>query len=380
MSAAAETPAPGLPFRAPPPPRGALWVVALALAVAVHAGVVAVLLRAPPESGAFAAPEAVVVIDLPPAPAAVETPADRVAEEIDLSAGEENATAAAPDDSREVSRAAAPLAAALPEAEEEAPPPPAETPPPPEAASALPSPQPVERAEEPPPEQPAVPAAPTDVAVATAPPAATEPPPEPVAEPAPPAPVEPPPEPVAPPDALAGSVPLPVPRPAERPSETAAAASARPAPPALTREAKADAKKPAGAPKREKTAEKRSDPNREQAGAPKAAETVAGKPKAGAAPQAGGGAREADALKRYSAAVSAAIQRQLRSTDPGLAVVRLEWRRDGTVVGASIAKSSGVPRLDRAVLIAVKRASPLPPAPPELTQPSFRSNQPIRSQ
>jgi protein TonB len=45
--------------------------------------------------------------------------------------------------------------------------------------------------------------------------------------------------------------------------------------------------------------------------------------------------------------------------------------RNGRVLGASIARSSGFPLLDEEVLALVQRAQPLPPAPPEVVGNQF---------
>jgi protein TonB len=42
--------------------------------------------------------------------------------------------------------------------------------------------------------------------------------------------------------------------------------------------------------------------------------------------------------------------------------------RDGRVLGYSIVRSSGRPALDNEALAMIERASPLPPAPPEIRE------------
>jgi periplasmic protein TonB len=47
-------------------------------------------------------------------------------------------------------------------------------------------------------------------------------------------------------------------------------------------------------------------------------------------------------------------------------VTRLTVARDGRLVGVAVARPSGFPNLDRAVLDTVRRASPFPPLPADL--------------
>jgi protein TonB len=55
-----------------------------------------------------------------------------------------------------------------------------------------------------------------------------------------------------------------------------------------------------------------------------------------------------------------------RDSERGLMVARLTVARDGRLVDASVASSSGFPNLDRAVIDTVRRASPFPPLPADL--------------
>jgi TonB family protein len=50
----------------------------------------------------------------------------------------------------------------------------------------------------------------------------------------------------------------------------------------------------------------------------------------------------------------------------GTVVLRFVIARDGRLVEASIARSSGVPALDRGLLESLRAASPYPPLPPEI--------------
>ena len=54
-------------------------------------------------------------------------------------------------------------------------------------------------------------------------------------------------------------------------------------------------------------------------------------------------------------------------SERGLVVARLTVARDGRLLDASVARSSGFPNLDRAVLDTVRRASPFPPLPADLS-------------
>ena len=354
---------------APPtglPPRDSLvWALAFAIVLAAHLAVGLALLQSEPATGPVEAAEPIAMIDLPPAPvlpdavAAVDLPPS-AAQSVPLPEAQAIGGSTVPDIAPEAPEPIeAPLAASEQLPPETAPPPPvptvrpadaiaAEAVPPetaaPVAAEALP---PVETAE-------AAPVAPAEAAAA-------EPPPE-------AAPVV--------PDAavtLPGPVALPrvkpdVPPPAERPQPAATQAKT---PDRKTAAAKPQ--KPAAPTSQRKTAE--------TPAARKPAGPAADTPKAGArpqsaasAPRAAGGGPVADALKQYQAKVRADIEREVRRmqhSGRGRAAVRLAFNRNGTLTSVDIATTSGNPAIDRAILQAVKRASPFPAAPADLTQASF---------
>lgn len=58
--------------------------------------------------------------------------------------------------------------------------------------------------------------------------------------------------------------------------------------------------------------------------------------------------------------------------------VSLTIRSDGSVTGLSVARSSGIPALDQAVIEGVRRASPFPPLPAEWGKPSWSFTQPFQ--
>jgi periplasmic protein TonB len=64
-------------------------------------------------------------------------------------------------------------------------------------------------------------------------------------------------------------------------------------------------------------------------------------------------------------------------SERGLVVARLIVARDGRLIDAAVAKSSGFPGLDRAVLDTVRRASPFPPLPADLAADSYTFIVPI---
>ena len=64
-------------------------------------------------------------------------------------------------------------------------------------------------------------------------------------------------------------------------------------------------------------------------------------------------------------------------SERGLVVARLTVARDGRLIDAVVAKSSGFPGLDRAVLDTVRRASPFPPLPADLAADSYTFIVPI---
>ncbi len=62
----------------------------------------------------------------------------------------------------------------------------------------------------------------------------------------------------------------------------------------------------------------------------------------------------------------------------GTVVISIELRRDGTVLSAEVAESSGVAMLDDAALQAAKKASPTPPFPKETTENTRKIRIPYR--
>jgi protein TonB len=64
-------------------------------------------------------------------------------------------------------------------------------------------------------------------------------------------------------------------------------------------------------------------------------------------------------------------------SERGLVVARLTVARDGRLLDAAVAKSSGFPGLDRAVIDTVRRASPFPPLPADLAADSYTFIVPI---
>jgi periplasmic protein TonB len=64
-------------------------------------------------------------------------------------------------------------------------------------------------------------------------------------------------------------------------------------------------------------------------------------------------------------------------SERGLVVTQLTVGRDGRLLNAAVARSSGFPTLDRAVLDTVRRASPFPPLPADLAQDSYTFVVPI---
>jgi periplasmic protein TonB len=64
-------------------------------------------------------------------------------------------------------------------------------------------------------------------------------------------------------------------------------------------------------------------------------------------------------------------------SERGLVVARLTVARDGRLVGVAVARPSGFPNLDRAVLDTVRRASPFPPLPADLAVDNYSFIVPI---
>jgi protein TonB len=360
------------PMGGPEPRGGMLWGAAFAVVLAAHVAVGLALLQAAPETGPVEAAQPIAMIDLPPLPvlpdavAAVDVPAaeaDAVPPPEMVAIGGSVVPDIAPEAPEPIQ---APLAAAEQLPPETVPPPPVPTVRPAEAVPL----------EAPPPEAVAT------AAAETAPPLETaEAPPVPPAEAVA---VEPPLEaaPVVPDAAVAlpGPVALPpakpdVPPPAVRAPPPATAAK-RPE----TKTTEAKPQKPAAQASERKTAEK---PAAKRQAGPAADTAKAGaRPQSAAsAPRAAGGGPVADILKQYQAKVRADIEREVRRlpvSRTGVTTIRFSFSRAGALAGATVARSSGDPTLDRAALTAVKRANPLPAAPPELSQASFTMTVPIR--
>lgn len=62
----------------------------------------------------------------------------------------------------------------------------------------------------------------------------------------------------------------------------------------------------------------------------------------------------------------------------GTALLSFRMDRDGCVLGFYLVRSSGCPELDDEVLAMIERASPLPPAPPEIRDQIVQLVVPVR--
>ncbi|WP_420133301.1 TonB family protein [Rhodopseudomonas sp.] len=96
------------------------------------------------------------------------------------------------------------------------------------------------------------------------------------------------------------------------------------------------------------------------------------------------GAMAAAVLPSYRQRLAAHLQRYKRypaearaAGQQGTATLLFTVGRSGQVLGASLARSSGNAALDAETLAMVRRAEPLPPFPPELTQASLRISVPV---
>ena len=114
---------------------------------------------------------------------------------------------------------------------------------------------------------------------------------------------------------------------------------------------------------------------------PAAAARAEGRAGAGGRLDAGGRAN----VSSYQAEVLAHLQRyrlyppEARSRGiVGMALVHFALAANGSVIAASLAKSSGAASLDEAALSMVRRASPFPPIPPELGRARMDFSAPIR--
>jgi protein TonB len=355
------------------PRDGALWGVAFAAVLFAHLAVGLALLQSSPETGPVEATEPIAMIDLPPAPVLPEAvsaldlpPSDTLS--VPAAEARPLGGSTVPDIAPEAPEPIeAPLAALEQLPPETAPPPPVPTVQPPETATV----------------EAAPPATATSLPVPEAAPLAPplETPPESV--PLETAVSEPPLEaaPVVPDAAVAlpGPVALPPVKPEVPPPPVVRAT------PPKAQSVKPDARTPdTQTPGTRTTPRKAAEAPAAKRPAGPAADTpkAGGRPQASAsAPRAAGGGPVADILSQYQARVRADIEREVRRmpvSRTGVTTIRFSFSRSGTLAGATVARSSGDPALDRVALTAVKRASPFPAAPAELTQPSFTLTVPIR--
>jgi protein TonB len=206
-------------------------------------------------------------------------------------------------------------------------------------------------------------------AVAAAPPdpvQAAEPPPE-IAAAAPPEEVAPPPQ-EPPPEPVAAAEPEPV--AAEPPPEEVAALPPPPPPAPVAAPPPRPATRPAPRPPQSAPPAPRAA---EAPSAPAAAAAPAPAPTRQAPPPSYVGALLA-ALERHKAYPGAARWRRAEGT----ALLRFAMRRDGTVAAWRIERSSGHEDLDLAVAEMIRRASPLPPPPPDLAGDPVELTVPVR--
>ncbi len=118
--------------------------------------------------------------------------------------------------------------------------------------------------------------------------------------------------------------------------------------------------------------------------------TKTNKPGGGAGEGQGGigggtGQGNPDALKAYMAKVRQKLARHKKYPKAaksrgleGIATINFTVNRQGEVINSRLAKSSGHQDLDDEVLALVKRVSPLPPIPPELSQANINLSVPIQ--
>lgn len=85
-------------------------------------------------------------------------------------------------------------------------------------------------------------------------------------------------------------------------------------------------------------------------------------------------------MAEWGGAIRAHLQRRApaRGTGRGTVTLALSVGRDGRLVSANVAASSGDPHLDRAALAAVRGAGRLPPAPARLDGAQHRFSLPLR--
>lgn len=96
----------------------------------------------------------------------------------------------------------------------------------------------------------------------------------------------------------------------------------------------------------------------------------------------GNAQQEARLQAVWGAKIRARIERRKRFPNgmrgqTGRVVMRITVSRDGAILGAAIARSSGQPAFDQAAVQAVQRAGRLPAAPQGLSQPSYTFNLPM---
>jgi len=140
----------------------------------------------------------------------------------------------------------------------------------------------------------------------------------------------------------------------------------KPVPEKIIKARDAEIPKPVARPKHERKREKPAPATT----APQAAPLIASAP---AAPLSGAGSREADAMTEWQARLRAHLERYKRYPrearqrgEAGEAILRFVVDRHGNVLDSALARSSGVPALDRETLEMIRRAAPLPPMPPEV--------------
>lgn len=287
-----------------------LWSAAGLLALAAHAGAVAIMMREPVEVAGANEPPAAIMIDMAPEPVATKVDEEQITQD--------------KQDTEEV--------------KSESVTPPVETP---QEPVAQPQPEPA------PPEP-----APPEVVEQTPPPDVppVEPQPEPVPEPPQPVKEETPPLPETP--VLENvEVPLPLPKPPEAKPETTVAETPKPV-------ARKKPQTPPPPPKAEATREAKAQVTQSDTTAAKATSS--------------GLFSSAETPAKWQARLSAYLQRRKRyprdserNKEQGTVYTRFQIDANGNVLSVSISRSSGFPNLDQAALELIRKASPVPAPPPE---------------
>jgi protein TonB len=115
--------------------------------------------------------------------------------------------------------------------------------------------------------------------------------------------------------------------------------------------------------------------------APAATQEVAERP---SAPAPGHAGQNNNSLPNWKSMLAAHLQRHKRYPveaqsrgDQGTALLRFTVDRNGNVMSSGLARSSGVPVLDSETLALIRRASPLPAAPSDVTGSQFSFSVPI---